>query len=275
MLRGKTILLSTATVLLSGALAVAPALAAGPTKDNPNPNTAMQNNTPTPNNNMAKPNNMAKSNKGVTTNGVGNNSSTMNTKMHTADHAKSLVNKAVAEVKKIEKDPQLKKLIAKAKGIYLVPEFGRGALIVGGRGGAGVVLAHVNGKWTNPVFYNFGSISFGAQAGASSGHVAFLLMDQSAVDAFKSGNKISLNAGAGLSIVTYSANGQASWGKGDIIMWSDTAGAYAGATISVTDLNWDDDTSKAYYGRKVDPSEVLAGKINTPSAEYLKQVMPG
>ncbi len=263
MLRGKTILLSTATMLLGGALAVAPALAEGPMTHNGSSTYAPMHN------------NAAMPNKGAETNGVGNTGSTMNTKMHTADHAKSLVNEAVAEVKKMEKDPQLKKLMAKAKGIYLVPEFGRGALIVGGRGGAGVVLAHVNGKWTNPAFYNFGGISIGAQAGASGGQVAFLLMDKSAVDAFKSGNKISLNAGAGLSIVTYSANGQASWGKGDIILWSDTAGAYAGATISVTDINWDDDTSQAYYGRKVDPSEVLAGKINTPNAEHLKQALPG
>jgi hypothetical protein len=62
-------------------------------------------------------------------------------------------------------------------------------------------------------------------------------MSRSAVDAFKSGNTFSLNAGAGLSIVDYSANGQASRGKGDFVMWSATAGAYVGATISVTDVN--------------------------------------
>ena len=167
--------------------------------------------------------------------------------------AQELVDNAVKEVQTMKKDPQLKKLMAKAKGIYIVPDFGRGALIVGGRGGAGVVLAHHNGQWSDPAFYDFGAISFGAQAGASGGPIAFLLMSQNAVDAFKSGNKISLNAGAGLSIVTYSANAQASWGKGDIILWSNTKGAYAGATISVTDLNWADGNNKEFYGRKVDP----------------------
>lgn len=161
----------------------------------------------------------------------------MNTGVQHINHGRSLVRQAVAEVEKMEKDPTLKKLMAKAKGIYLVPEFGRGASVVGGR-------------------------------------VAFLLMDKSAIDACKSGNKIALNAGAGLSIVIYSANAQVSWGKGDIIMRSDTAGAYAGATVSVTDINRDDDTSKAYDGRKVDPANVLAGKLGTPRAQSLKQELP-
>ncbi len=265
-MRYQTLLTSAATLLMSGALAVAPAMAAGPMSKDKTGTSATMHSTGAINGTMK--------NEGGTT-GLDNTSSHGEQGQQAASDAKSLVKEATAEVKKMEKDPQLKKLMAKAKGIYLVPEFGRGALVVGGRGGAGVVLAHTNGQWTNPIFYDFGAISFGAQAGASGGQVAFLLMTKNAVDQFKSGNKISLNAGAGLSIVAYSANAQASWGKGDIVMWSDTAGAYAGATISITDLNWDDDSNMAYYGRKVDPSEVLAGKVNTPNAKQLKQNLPG
>lgn len=188
--------------------------------------------------------------------------------------AQKLLDKATAEVNKMSADPTLKQLLAKAKGVYLVPDFGRGALVVGGRGGAGVVLAKKNGTWTDPAFYDMGGVSVGAQAGGSGGAIAFLLMSQGAVDAFKSGNKFSLNAGAGLSIVDYSANAQASWGKGDIIMWSDTKGAYAGAAISVTDVNWADGNNKAYYGRKVDPSKILAGVVTTPDAAKLKSALP-
>lgn len=259
-MRQRTLFASAAILLTSGALAGAPALAANQMQNgNTGANTMVQSNGVT--------NNQNASTNGMAENGPKGTKAT--------NDAKQLVNEATAEVKTMEKDPQLKKLMVKAKGIYLVPEFGRGALIVGGRGGEGVVLAHQNGHWTNPAFYDFGGISVGAEAGASGGPIAFLLMTKGAVDQFKSGNKISLNAGAGLSIVTYSANNQASWGKGDIILWSNTKGAYAGATVSVTDINWADGNSKAYYGRKVDPSNVLAGKVNTPNAERLKQVLPG
>jgi lipid-binding SYLF domain-containing protein len=187
----------------------------------------------------------------------------------------SLLKSATAEVQTMKQNPQLKQLLEKAKGVFLVPEFGRGALIVGGRGGAGVVLAKNNGKWSDPAFYDFGAISLGLQAGGSGGKVAFLLMTDNAIDAFKSGNKISLNAGAGLTIVDFSHNGQASWGKGDIIMWTDNSGAYAGATVSVTDLNWADNNNQAYYGRKVQPDKILAGDINTPDATTLKGALAG
>lgn len=255
-MRTKKFLLLTAPLLLSGALTVAPAMAADSGMMNKNDaatNPAMTG--------------------GRATTGAATNQTAKNNDNQKDVH--QLINEAMKEARMMKRDPQLKKLMAKAKGIYFVPEFGRGAFIIGGRGGAGVVLAHKNGQWTNPAFYDMGGISVGAQAGGSGGQVAFLLMSQGAVDAFKSGNKFSLNAGAGLSVVTYSANAQASWGKGDIILWSDTKGAYAGATVSVTDLNWDDGNNRAYYGRKVDPGAVLGGQVATPDAKQLKDVLPG
>jgi SH3 domain-containing YSC84-like protein 1 len=244
MKRTRSFLLATAPLLLAGVLVGTPVLAADAV------------NQPAPSNATSPP---------------ANQDTATNT--HHKQEAQQLINAATAEVNKMSKDPKLKQLMAKAKGIYLVPEFGRGALIVGGRGGAGVVLAKNNGKWSDPAFYDFGAISIGAQAGASGGEVAFLLMTDNAVDAFKSGNKISLNAEAGLSIVDYSGSAQASWGKGDIIMWSDTAGLYAGGTISVSDLNWADNNNQAYYGRKVQPDQILAGQVNTPDASQLKDAL--
>lgn len=185
-----------------------------------------------------------------------------------------LVDEATAEVGTMRSDPQLTKLLQKAKGVFIVPEFGRGAFIIGGRGGAGVVVAKKDGAWTSPAFYDIGGISLGAQAGGSGGEVAFLLMTDNAVNDFMSGNKFSLNAGSGLSIVNYSANAQASWGKGDIILWSNTSGAYAGATVSVTDVNWDDNNNAAYYGSSVQPQQVLTGMVNNPKSAPLKAALP-
>ena len=261
----RKLLLSTAPLLLSGALAVTSAFAADATSQS-NPNTI----------NHAATTGAGTGNGAGMTNpaATGGRATTGAATNETRNDAQKLVDNAVSVVRTMKKDPQLEKLMAKAKGIYIVPDFGRGALLVGGRGGAGVVLANHNGQWTDPAFYDFGAISFGAQAGASGGPIAFLLMSKNAVDAFKSGNKISLNAGAGLSIVTYSANAQASWGKGDIIMWSNTKGAYAGATVSISDINWADGNNKTYYGRKVDPAKILAGQVNTPDAAQLKSALP-
>jgi len=189
--------------------------------------------------------------------------------------AQNLVNEAVQVVRTMEKDQQLANAMKKAKGIYIVPRFGRAAVVVGARGGAGLVTVRQDGKWSDPAFYDFGAISLGPQVGGSGGAVAFLLMSQGAVDAFKSGNKFSLNAEAGLSIVNYSANSQASWGKGDIVMWSDTAGAYIGATVSVTDINWDDERNRQYYGTNADVTKILNGNVSNAGARELISALPG
>lgn len=265
MTQAKKFLLATAPLLLGSSLVATPVA-------------AMDNGTSSsvPNQTQTQINRPATT--GTATTGVPASTNEQSNK----NDAQELIRNALAEVRSMEKDPQLKQALTKAKGIYLVPDFGRGALVVGGRGGAGVVLAHVNGQWTDPVFYDFGAISVGAQAGASGGPVAFLLMSQGAVDQFKSGNKISLNAESGFTIVNYSANAQASWGKGDIIFWSNTKGAYAGATVSLTDLNFADGNNRAYYGTKIDPAKVLGGgtaqnasAANAPEASQLKEALPG
>ncbi len=192
----------------------------------------------------------------------------------TAD-AKDIVNAATKVVNQMKSDDNVASLLKKAKGVYIVPDFGRGGLIVGGRGGAGVMLAKHDGKWTDPAFFNFGGVSIGAQAGASGGSVAFILMSKDAVNAFKNGNQFSLNSGAGLSIVNYSANTQASAGKGDIVFWSDTEGAYAGATISVSDVGWANANNKGYYGKKVSASKLISGQVATKKGEKLKSALSG
>jgi lipid-binding SYLF domain-containing protein len=57
-------------------------------------------------------------------------------------------------------------------------------------------------------------------------------------------------------------------------MWSNTKGAYVGATVSVSDVNWDDDNNAGFYGRKVTPSQILEGKITANKAGKLKSALP-
>jgi SH3 domain-containing YSC84-like protein 1 len=132
-----------------------------------------------------------------------------------------------------------------------------------------------HGTWSDPGFYDFGSVSLGPQAGGAGGPVAFLLMNQRAVDAFKSQNKFSPNASAGLSIVTYSALARASTTPHDVIVWTNTSGAYAGANISVSDIVWDAANNRAYYGRSADLTKILDGGVTNNGADKLKDVLPG
>ena len=207
---------------------------------------------------------------------AGPGTSSGNTPSHAAKQtdAQDLVNKATDVANKMKKDPNLVELMQKAKGIFIVPKYGKGGLIIGAQGGEGVMLAHRNGEWTNPVFYDTGGLSFGAQAGVSVGSIAMLLMTDKAVDRFKQNDKFSLNAEAGISIVKYSAHGTATPGEGDVIAWSDTAGAYVGATLSVTDIHRDKDQNKTYYGEPVTEAKVLSNDLSNPGARKLRDALP-
>ena len=233
-------------------------------------------------NNAATPNAMSKSSVATPSSTVTQSATNASRKMTTGtassenqQDARGLVKEAISVVKQMKSDTKLWGLVQKAKGIYIVPDFGRAALLVGGRGGAGVMLSHKNGKWSAPGFYDIGGVSVGAQAGVSAGSVAFLLMSDDAVKNFNQGNKFSLNADSGISIINYSANAQASWGKGDIILWSDTEGAFAGAEISVSDINWDDGNNRAYYNSTVTPSDILSGQTGAAKAERLRSALAG
>lgn len=190
-------------------------------------------------------------------------------------NARDLVQQSAEVVRKMKADPELAAQMSQAKGILIVPDFARGAFIVGGRGGEGVVLSRQQGQWSNPAFYNVGGISVGPQVGAEAGQVAFLLMSDKAVDAFKEGDNFSLNAEAGLTIVDWSASAQASLGQSDVVAWSDTQGLFGGADIGVSDVAWDEDENRAYYGTEVSPQAILSGQVRNPQAMPLQRALTG
>ncbi len=189
--------------------------------------------------------------------------------------AQQTLQNAANVVQKMKSDPHMSQILSKAQGVFVVPHLWKGGFIVGGTGGEGVLLVRRDGKWTNPVFYGVGSVTFGAQAGGSEGPVAFVLMTPKAVNSFTGNNNFSLNANAGLTIVNYSAKGQASAGKGDVVTWSSQGGLYAGATVSGADVNPDDSMNQAYYGKKVGPKNILAGDVQNHRQNPLESELPG
>lgn len=188
---------------------------------------------------------------------------TANKEVHAGDHGEveKLLSDAKRVVDKMNADKDVSVAVAKAKGLYVIPYYGRGAFIAGGQGGEGVLLNAQGDHTKNPVFYNFGSVSVGAQAGGEMGEIVMLLMTDKAVNSFKQENNFSLNAEAGLTIINWSAQAQGNIGAGDIVIWSNTEGAFAGGALSVSNIFVDDEANKAYYGKDVRVTDVLDGKV--------------
>ncbi|AWL06994.1 lipid-binding SYLF domain-containing protein [Massilia oculi] len=173
-------------------------------------------------------------------------------------------------------DPKLAALLKRARGVYILPRYGRAALGVGAEGGAGVLLARrADGSWGDPAFFNTGAIGIGLQAGAETGPVAFVLMNQRAVDHFRSKNNFSISADAGLTIVTYARLAEGSTG-GDIVAWSGSKGLFANAlTVAIQDIRFNQGLTDAYYGQALSARQVLEREQNIDQAAALRKALGG
>lgn len=205
---------------------------------------------------------------------ITNDKATSANQAYLASDTVQQVNEAKAVVEKMKSDPEVKNLLQKARGVFILPTYGRGAWGLGVRGGEGVMLTQSDNKWSNPVFYNMGGISIGFQGGAEAGSLAMLLMSDKAVSRFMNENNFSLNAGAGLTIVNYTGKAPADLGNGDIVVWADTKGAFANASIGVSDIHFDESDTKAFYKRTATAKEIYSGSVTSSQAEALKQALP-
>ncbi len=181
-------------------------------------------------------------------------------------NAREVVQEAADVVQHLRADPEIQRMLKSAKGVFIVSDYGRAAFGVGGSGGQGVLVANNQGQWSPPAFYNIGTISAGLEAGAEGGSIAFLLMSDDALDGFRKENNFSLNADAGLTIINWSNRAQASAGKPDVIVWSDTAGLYGDLAITATDIFWDEEANRAYYQKTASARKIINGKVQVPES---------
>jgi len=180
--------------------------------------------------------------------------------------AQETLQDAATVLNKMSADANLLPALRSAHGVFVVPDYARVAFGVGGRGGEGVLLVQKDGKWTNPAFYNFGGVSAGLEAGVEAGEIAMVLQTKEALDSFMQQNNWSLNADAGLTVINWSAKAQGSIGKGDVIVWSDTEGLLGDLSVSLTDINFDEDETAAYYGQNVTREAIFSGTVKAPAA---------
>ena len=61
------------------------------------------------------------------------------------ESGQNLVDKATNIVNEMRKDTNLKQLMEQAKGIFIVPRYAKGGLIIGAQGGQGILLRHGTG----------------------------------------------------------------------------------------------------------------------------------
>jgi lipid-binding SYLF domain-containing protein len=188
--------------------------------------------------------------------------------------ADRLLKGASTAVHDMQADPHFADLMSHCKGMFIIPTVVKGGLIVGGKGGQGVLVKKTADGWSQPAFLTLGTVSLGAQAGGAAGQTIMLLMTTKAMHDFTQANNFSLGANAGLTVIGYSAKGQAPVGKGDIVIWSNQSGAFAGTTVSATDITSNKQEDHNFYGDTVSTSQIIKGQVpQQPAADQFESTL--
>lgn len=183
---------------------------------------------------------------------------------------------AAKVLQEMQSDPDLRRVLDEAQGVFVVPDYVTAALIVGGSGGEGVLFTRDDGEWSNPAFYDIGELDIGVQAGVSAGSLAMVLNNQEAIESFEKDNNFALNAEAGYSVVNWSDRIRAQTGlDGDVIVWTDTEGLLGELSVGVTGISFDEEENQKYYGRQASAQEILAGQVQDPQEQMLQQALRG
>lgn len=188
--------------------------------------------------------------------------------------AKRRLTDAVRVARTMSATPAIAALLTQARGVYIVPAYGRAALGVSAAGGSGLLVTRrASGRWGNPVFFTMGGLGIGLQAGAEGGPIALLLMNQKAVDGFRIRNNFSLSADAGFTVVSYRRMATGST-TGDVVAWSGGVGMFGNAaTVSVNDIHYNQDLMQAYYGKPVWTQQEIDGTAPDPRADALRNAL--
>lgn len=192
-----------------------------------------------------------------------------------ARNAAQRVTAAFDVVPKLAAESRMKPFLQQAKGLLIVPSFGRVALGLGAHGGGGVLLLKKSdGTWSGPVFYNVGGLTLGLQAGAEGGALALLLNNDKAVDEFMKKNNFALSAEAGLTVLNWSRLAQGSVGAGDVVAWSATRGLFGDAVnVGLNDIRYNQELTNAYYGRTLAPQDIAQGNVANTQSQPLQQAV--
>ena len=163
-----------------------------------------------------------------------------------------------------------KELLDKAEAIAVFPGVVKVAFGIGGKGGQGVISRRIKRGWSQPVFFNIGGGSFGAQIGASKTDYVLLIMNDDGLNSLLK-DKVELGGEVGVAAGPLGREAAASTDArltAGILSYSRSKGAFIGAAIKGAVISPDNDLNEAFYGKKA--KDLLTGKpmtmVDMPSA---------
>jgi lipid-binding SYLF domain-containing protein len=161
-------------------------------------------------------------------------------------------------------------LLERAYGVVVVPSVVKAALMVGGRGGRGVMaVRNPDGSWSNPVFVTLGGVNYGLQFGVQSTDVVLVLMSRQSVEGI-AGGKVTLGADASAAAGPLGRSSSAATDatlSAQVLSYSRSSGLFAGVALDGSVISIDRKANETAYGVSgVLASQILEGKVAGPAA---------
>lgn len=152
--------------------------------------------------------------------------------------------------------------MAKAHGVAVFPGVVKGALLIGGTSGDGVVtVRRPDGTWSPPAIFRMSGGSLGFQIGAEITDVVMLIMTPKGLQGLLSSE---FTIGADMSAAAGPSGRRSELSTDlkfttDLVTYSRTKGLFAGLSLSGASLRAADDWNHSLYGRGYTVQEILLG----------------
>ena len=187
-----------------------------------------------------------------------------------AAKAHSLVSTAHHTLESLLKGDQgdgLRKLLAGAKGVMIVPDMGSAGFLFSLDTGNGVLLARNGNNWAGPVFLTEASGGFGMLAGFKRMSGVFIYTDEADIRYVLESGGVFQGRG-GITVFTSNLKFRDTpkfQEAGNVFFVGDTTGLYAGAGVHGGGLMNRDYLNRAYYGfGDGDPQAILSKGFPAP-----------
>jgi len=199
---------------------------------------------------------------------------------HAQGDEQTLVDRATLAVQEmanqtVSQDPR--RALEKARAVLICPRVFKAGFILGGEGGACVLLARAgNGTWSYPAFYGMGSGSVGFQIGIQDAQFVMMIMTEKGLRAILN-SQFKFGADASLAIATIGAGVQGSTTGAlgaDIIAFSQTRGLYGGISLEGSLMGQRSEWNRAYYGHELGAHQIVLDMQGAnPGADPLRDVL--
>ncbi|HEY7172095.1 MAG TPA: lipid-binding SYLF domain-containing protein [Vicinamibacterales bacterium] len=166
----------------------------------------------------------------------------------------------------------------KAECVVVIPGLKKGAFVVGGEYGSGVMSCRKGAEWSAPVFMQMMKGSWGLQIGGQETDLVLLIMNRRGLDKLLQ-DKVSLGADASVAAGPVGRTGAAATDAqlhAEMLTYSRSRGVFAGVDLSGGVLKPDNNAIERAYGKNANARDIAMGTAHVatpqPATAFLRSL---